>query len=216
MRLYLRLKPKLLAFSSAPRLSQRDQDNVLAGMLLAGWGSRDETNEQRCISNSEMREVLLHAGDDFRSRALWQLQTWARQAANSASLNNYWRTLVPEFIRDVWPLQKSAKTPKMSAALLNLIFSDPDSLPTMTALVRPLLTEIDRGDHLMLHTYDVNGDLSRRFPQEMLELMFAVLSNKATDWPYDADGVLSRIADADESLRLDARLVELNRRWNAR
>ncbi|MEQ1596916.1 MAG: SIR2 family protein [Casimicrobium sp.] len=78
MRLYLRLKPKLLAFTSAPHLSRRDHDNVLAGMLLAGWGSRDETHGQRCISNDEMREVLLRAGDDFRSRTLRQLQTWAR------------------------------------------------------------------------------------------------------------------------------------------
>ena len=215
MRLYLRLKPKLLAFTSASRSWQRHQDNVLAGILLAGWGSRDEINDQRCVSNSEMRDVLLHAGDDFRSRALWQLQTWARHATDADDVNN-WRTLVPEFIRDVWPLQKSAKTPKTSAALLNLIFSEADSLPTMTVLVLPLLTLIDRGNQFMLHTYDVKGELSRRFPKEMLALMFAVLSNKATDWPYDADGVLTRIGEADERLRLDDRLVELNRRWNSR
>ncbi len=215
MRLYLRLKPSFLAFVSAPRLSQSNRDNVLAAMILAGWGSRDETNGQRAISNSEMREVLLHAGDDFRSRALWQLQTWVRQATDADGVNN-WRTLVPEFIRDVWPLQKSAKTPKTSAALLNLIFSDADSLPTMTAIVLPLLTRIDRGNQFMLHTHDVKGNLSRRFPKEMLALMFAVLSDKATDWPYDADGVLTRIALADESLRLDERMVELKRRWNSR
>jgi hypothetical protein len=215
MRLYLRLKPKLLAFTSAPRLSQRDQDNVLAGMLLAGWGSRDETHGQRCISNGEMREVLLRAGDDFRSRTLWQLQTWARQTADASGSNN-WRTLVPEFIREVWPLQKSTKTPKASAALLNLAFSDPNSFQTLAALVLPLLTRIDRGNHVVLHTVAANGKLSSQFPAEMLALMFAVLSDRATEWPYDAHQVLAQIAEADENLRLDARLIELNRRWNAR
>ena len=213
--LYLRLKPRLLAFAKARRLSQNNQGDALAATILAGWGSKDKTSGHRCISSGEMREVLLHAGDEFRSRVLWHLQTWAEQTADAVGIHN-WRALVPEFIRGAWPLQKSAKTPKTSTALLNLIFSDPNSLPTMTALVLPLLTGIDRGDHLMLHAVDVDVELARQFPGEMLALMFAVLSNKAIDWPYDADGVLSRIADADESLRLDEKMVELNRRWNSR
>lgn len=213
--LYLKLKQHLLEFVSAPRLFQSDQATGLATMVLAGWGSTDDNNGQRCITSSEIREVLLHAGDVFRSSVLWQLETWAEQTAG-ANHAAYWRSLIPELIRDAWPLQRSAKTSKTSAALVSLVLSDVESIPKMTALVLPLLMTIDRGDHLHLHTADGKGGLAGQFPNEMLDIMAVVLPNKATDWPYGTDGVLALVGEADRSLLLDKRMVELMRRWNSR
>ena len=102
-RLYLRMKPNLLAMATSPNLSRRQRTDVLAGMLLAGWGSRAEAGGERLISNSEMREALLHAGNEFRLHVLWLLETWAKLTFDPASLQN-WRTLTPEFISDAWPL----------------------------------------------------------------------------------------------------------------
>lgn len=213
--LYLKLKPHLLEFARAPHLPQSDHENALAAIVLAGWGSTDERNGQRYISSSEMREVLLHAGDAFRSSVLWHLETLAEQTVEPDHVVD-WKALIPELVRDAWPLQKSARTSKTSAALVNLLLSDAENMAKMTALVLPLLTTIDRADHLQLHTADKQGGLASRFPNEMLDVLVKVLPGKAIDWPYDTDGILARIGEANKNLLMDKRLVELMRQWNSR
>ena len=213
--LYLKLKEHLLEFARAPRLSQSDHENELAAVLLVGWGSVGETNGQRYISSSEMREVLLHAGDAFRSSVLWHLETLAEQTVEPDHVID-WKTLIPELVRDAWPLQKSARTSKTSAALVNLLLSDAENMAKMTALVLPLLTTIDRADHLQLHTADNQGGLASGFPNEMLDVLVKVLPDKAINWPYDTDGIIARIGEANKNLLKDKRLVELMRQWNSR
>ena len=54
------------------------------------------------------------------------------------------------------------------------------------------------------------------YPQLTLALLHAVLPDNVAAWPYRIEATLHRIGEADQSLRLDERLIELNRKWNAR
>ncbi|MBW2739201.1 MAG: SIR2 family protein, partial [Deltaproteobacteria bacterium] len=126
-KLYMRLKPNLLAFASKRSLPRRGYGKVLAGIILAGWGSTHEETGERCISNDEMHDVLLYTDDEFRSHILWQVERWSETKENAAG--EKWSVMLGELLRDVWPRQKSAKTPKISARLCDLAFSNVERFP---------------------------------------------------------------------------------------
>lgn len=212
-KLYMRLKPHLLKFAKQ-RGAPRGYGEALAGIILAGWGSTDKETEERCISSAEMHDVLLHTNDEFRSRILWQVERWSETIENGAA--EKWSGMLPELLRDVWPRQKSVKTPKMSARLCDLAFSNVKRFPEIAEIVLPLLTSIDR-DHLMLpnlrKTQDNIVDL---YPEKTLALLHAVLPDNVAAWPYGIEATLNRIGEANESLKSDERLLELNRKWSSR
>jgi hypothetical protein len=215
-KLYMRLKSNFLAFAKQQRsLPRRGYGEVLARIILAGWGSIHEGTGKRCISNAEMHDVLLNTDDEFRSRILWQIEKWSEIKENGTG--EKWSVMLPELLRDVWPRQKSAKTPKISACLCNLSFANVERFPEIAEIVLPLLTTIDR-DHLMLpNLRKSKNNIVDLYPQQTLALLHAALPDNVAAWPYDIEKTLQRISEADDSsLNSDERLLELKRKWNAR
>jgi hypothetical protein len=69
----------------------------------------------------------------------------------------------------------------------------------------------------MLHNLCISKDnIVDLYPQQTLALLYAVLPDNVVVWPYGIEAILQRIGEADESLKLDERLLELNRKWNSR
>jgi hypothetical protein len=212
--LYLRLKGNLLAFATAPFSSRQSYIEIIAGMILIGWGSADDTTDERCISDGEMRSILLKADDHFRSRILWQVQRWAGEG-NEGDSHEIWRSRLSDLLR-IWPRQMSAKSPNISARLCELAFSSGDRFPKIAELVLPLLTRIER-DHLMLPELRRSGDdVVDRHPMQALALLHAALPDNASAWPYGIEGILQRLGEADSTLNTDERLIDLRRRWDSR
>jgi SIR2-like domain len=212
--LYARVKPTLLAAAKTKGLLRREYGEVLAGIILAGWGSRDAKTQARFVANGEMRDVLLEADDDFRSRILWQIERWLE--SQELPIAETWSQMFLELLRDVWPRQKSAKTPTISARLCELAFSNVKLFPQIADLVLPLLTNIDR-EHLMLPNLSESKDnIADLYPHQALALLYAVLPENVTLWPYGIKATLERIGEAANDLRKDERFLELNRKWNAR
>jgi len=212
-KLYVQLKPHLLKLAKQ-RTAPRGYGEALAGIVLAGWVSTDEKTKERCISNAEMHDVLLYTDDAFRSRFLWQVENWSK--TEEIDRAEKWSVILPELLRDVWPRQKSVKTPEISARLCDLAFSNVKRFPEIAEIILPLLTTIDR-DHLMLpnlrKTQDNIVDLH---PEKTLALLHAVLPDNVAAWPYGIETTLKRIGEANESLKSDERLLELNRKWSSR
>jgi hypothetical protein len=213
-KLYMRLKPTLLTFAKQRSLPRHGYDNVLSGMILAGWGSTHEKTGERLISNAEMHDVLLHADDEFRSQILWRAKSWSE--SNGERAGERWVVRIPELIRDAWPRQKSVKSPTISAQLCKLAFSNAKGFPDITEVILPLLTTIDR-NQLMLHgLLDSNENIVDMYPQQTLAILHAVLPDNVASWPYGIQAILHRIGEVDNSLTRDERLLELNRKWNSR
>jgi len=69
----------------------------------------------------------------------------------------------------------------------------------------------------MLHNLRKSkDDIVDLYPQQTLALLHAVLPDNVAAWPYGIEAILHQIGEADENLRLDERLIELNRKWNSR
>ena len=211
--LYMRLKNHMLQFAVNPLPSRRSNCEIIAGMILAGWGTVDDISGERCISNEEMRSLLLTVDDEFRSRILWQAQRWSDEINEKS--NERWKGQLPELLQ-IWPRQLSARTPNTSARLCELAFSSGDEFPTIAALVLPFLGRIE-SDHLMLpELRRSGGGIVDRYPEQALALLHAVLPDNALAWPYRTEEILKKIEEASSSLNSDNRLISLKRRWDAR
>lgn len=213
-KLYLRLKPCLLAATTDRDLSRRGYDAVLAEIILSGWGSQNEVMGGRCISNEEMRDILLRADDAFRSLVLWQAKRRSEEVKDTAG--EQWSELLLELLRDVWPRQKSARTSEVSFRLCDLVFSNERQFSKFAEIILPFLTPIDNVDMILPPLHESNKNIADLYPRQTLAILYAVLPESATIWPYDIGATLERIGEADTSLKLDERLLELKRKWNTR
>jgi hypothetical protein len=213
--LYIRLKPSLLAFVTNRRQSRRGYGQILAGVILAGWIRIDEENGESWISSAELRQLLLEADDEFRSQILWQAERWS--SADDPNEKEKWGARLTELLRNVWPRQVAVKSPAISARLCELAFSDKDRFPQIAEAVLPLLSQFDRAQHLGLSKLTMSSsEIVAVYPRQTLALIAAVLPDDAATWPYGVETILRRIGEADPSLVDDARLVGLQRRWDAR
>jgi hypothetical protein len=198
--LFRALKAALLA--RATESCRRNQKTVLAGFLLAGWGD-DATIEERLVTDIELREVLIHADDTFRQQLLWQLGQWSGQP------NSSWRARVIPFFQQVWPKQRAVHTPAMSGHLANFALASGDLMPAVVELILRRLVP-SRNTHLRFNRAGADHQ-ARAYPAATLDLLWAVLAEEASSWPYQIGDALELLAQAPETAS-DARLTELRRR----
>ena len=125
--LFMRLKTHLLQLAKEDGETHRKHGEGLSSLILSGWGSVIEGTSDRCISNEEFRTILVQTDDKFRSHVLWRLETWVRNV--NEETENKWTSLLPEFLRDVWPRQKKANSPAISVSLCQLVLSNEELFP---------------------------------------------------------------------------------------
>lgn len=212
-KLFLHIKSDLFALAKRHDLTKRGHCEVLAGIILGGWGQYDKESKERYVSNNEMRDVLLDADDEFRSRILRHIKRWANTKQNNA--DKIWSGLLIEFLQGVWPRQNSVKTPNVSARLFEIAFSNANQ-PELIEIILPLLTTIGANQLLLPHLRDTSDNVVDLYPYQILALLHKVLPDETADWPYYTEDTLNRISEADPSLTSDERLLELQRKWNAR
>lgn len=210
-KLYLRLKPSLLDLVLNKHAESRREVNVLSGILLAGWGSTYKKTRRRFIANEEMRNILLNVDDNFRGQIIWHLERWSTEGKKGT-----WRDKLHAFFSEVWPRHKQARSPKMSAKLCDLAFSNEDIFPVVADTILPLLTKIDEEGFILPHFRGANNEIVEKYPEETLTLLWTVLPENAARWPHGIEDMLTNIGEVGLSLLKDSRLVELKRRWNAR
>ena len=214
-KLFQFLKPHLL--DKAASDGQKDEDRTvrLAGLILAGWRKYGELGE-RLVSNKEFRGVLLNSGDRFRSSILWTIEIWSTEQDSD---DERWDEILPEFLSDVWPAQKEAKTASSSASLVKLAFSNTAHFPQISDAILPHLVKIDH-DRGMLLDFRQSNDTIRRivdlYPDHALSVLYAVLPDNVSAWPYEMEATLDRIGSAELALKTNKRMIELKRRWNSR
>lgn len=211
--LFLHLKPYFLNKAASEDEDDRDQNDKLAGLILASWVSEDTESGKGWITNEEFRKVLLEGGDQFRTRVLWQIENWSKAEDEGSGLRP---DKLGEFLSEVWPLQKSAKTVNTSARLVELAFAVPEHFMDVSEKILPLLTKVERGRMLLPSVRREGSNIVDIHPERVLAVLHAVLPENVAAWPYEIDATLIRIGVAMPVLQQDERLIELNRKWNAR
>jgi hypothetical protein len=201
--LYPEVKEALLVRATKP--GRRQESTILAGLLLTGWASDTITGEH-FISDIELREVLIHSDGELRERLLWQLERWC------ADQDSPWRDRVVPFFEKVWPKQRALRTPVMASALANFALASGHLMPMVVPLILPRLVPVRNTPLRFEYIGEAPGDhVARVYPAATLDLLWAVLGEDASSWPYRIEKTLELLAQASETAS-DSRLSELRRR----
>ncbi len=210
--LYARLKPTLVRQVDLPPSGRRSSTESLAGILLAGWGRVSEKSGNQLVSDDEMRQIILDANDEFRVQLLWHAEQWAQSKGSKTR----WSKLMLDLLTKVWPKQLSAKSPAVSARLVDLAFDNVDQFPKLSKAVLPLISKVQRDQINLPYPREESDKVIGKYPGLALQLLHAVLPDDVASWPYGIEGILRGIGEADEKIRTNVQYLEIMRRWNAR
>lgn len=202
--LYRHLKQPLLELACRLDLRQ-EYVNPLAGILLAGWGpDEDGADVSQPITNGELREVLILTSDEIRIRMLWHLAQWAKDPDGAIS-----NRLIP-FFKNVWPRQRSLRTPKISGQLVQLALELPDRFSEIAVAILPRLVPVtDRSLHHSFFNIDTNIVVNHS--RALLNTLCAVLPDDSAIWPYKIGQILNSLREQAD-MQNDATLEGLIRR----
>ena len=210
--LFIWIRSHLFQLAKEDGETRHKHGEVLAGIILYKWGSLIEETDERCISDEEFKGILLKADDEFRSRMLWILEKWSQD--DDEETRNKWTSLLPEFLRDVWPLQRKANSPAMSVSLCQLVLSNEELFPNLVDIILPCLTKTD--DLLYHHYLPLSDNIAQKYPHQMLDLLYKVLPDETLTWPYDIEEILASISEGEPTLIANEKFLELKRRWDSR
>ena len=209
--LFIRINSHLFQLTRESSETHRKHGEVLAGIILSKWGSLIEETGERCISNEELRAVLVQTDDEFRSRMLWILGKWSRD--DEEEIKNKWTSLLPKFLKDVWPRQRKANSPAMSVSLCQLVSSNEELFPNLVEIILPCLTKID---NLFRHYFSSYDNVAKKHPRQMLDLLYAVLPDETSTWPFRIGKILTSISQGHPTIRTNEKFLELKQRWDSR
>lgn len=202
--LFARIKGSILALLEGDGAYRRHHLEVLAGIVLAGWGTRRDDNGARLISSDELRSFLIRGGAEFRQNVLWTLDRW--------SAEDEWAAMVPEFLRDVWPKQKSIRTKEISGRLVDLALSQKGRFPEVARLVADLVSKVDDQRVFIPELRKSEETVAAQYPDETLDLLYAVLAENARMWPYGAREAIEVIGQVKPALTSHPKFIALQSR----
>ncbi|MDN7176984.1 SIR2 family protein [Caballeronia sp. SEWSISQ10-4 2] len=190
-----------LACRSALR---REEAGRLANILLLAWGYGDLSRDPgEYLSDSELREVLIHAKEEFRTSTLRCLKQLA-QVPDSPFPGK-----LHGFLLRVWPRQKALRLPELSEKLVDLVTSVPDQLVDLVKVVVPRLVPL-RGHSIVLYDPKITEKLVGTSPRSLLDLMLAILDEDSANWPFSAGAILRQLSE-QEATKDDPQLAMLMR-----
>lgn len=202
------LKPHLLRLCRQQTEQQTRNIEILAGLVLAGWGTRHSSTHERLISSSEMRAAILSASNELRQSVVWQLDRWSDDSEGEG----IWAPQVEEFLREAWPRQKDIRSAKISASLCELALSQKTNFPKIAGLVSQLVSKVDHDRIFIPELRNAKETIALEFPDALLGLLYAILPENAIQWPYGAVDALRTLGQEHPSIRADVRYIELDSR----
>lgn len=205
--LYRFLKPYFLELASTKLSKRKRHTEILSGLILSGWASKDDHGIQ-FVSNDEMRLCLLEATEEFLTQTLWHLEKW------SGDEKAEWASKVVIFLQHVWPKHKRIRTPKISSRLCDLALSSENNFPAVSILVSQLISKVSNEHFFMPQMSRSGKNIASSYPLELLSLLYLALPERAERWPFGTKDALEVIASSKPELFNDPRYVELMGRLN--
>ena len=166
--------------------------------------SLDRLAPEKLVTDGDLRDLLVLTDHTFAQEIIRYLENWSRDT-------NVWSDRSVDFFKRVWPKQRSLRTSAISDCLVHFLLSSGDRLPTLTPLVVPRLVPLRGGWMNYISSDDSDKDPAKRFPDFVLDLMWAILTEDPIDWPHGALQTLDTLEDLPETAT-DTRLAELRRR----
>ena len=212
--LFIRIKQYIIDYVSRRGLVWPQYNDGLAAIILTGWLLKTKSTQCTFVSSTELRNSLIKSNESFRLSTLRVVRNSVANELKGKSGNMI--SKIGSFFQDVWPRQMKLKNPEVSKKILEIAFLNKNVFSDISNYIIPLLCPCD-GIYLHLPKIKATEDnLVDLYPAQMLAILNKVLPGDLQYWPWDIDEYLDRIREADSSLKTDAKLLELRRKWNSR
>jgi hypothetical protein len=198
--LYTLLRPLLIDLSIDKKQSQRRHTHAIVAFFVSGWRTTDDDGT-RWLSDDEFRRILINGGDDLRTDVLWH----AGRLEFAEKIT---------FLRKVWPLQLSVRTPVVVSRLCTLAFDDEKHFPELVSAILPLLSHAQIGSVAWLPHDKI--ETIANYPDQVLDLLAVMLPDDVARWPYGVGQMLERVIKAKPALGTDPRIIRLKGIWDRR
>lgn len=209
--LLTKLKPGLFEIARDHHFTSAGYEQGLAAVFLQGWFESTDKNSICLISSNELRELLLYLDESFVKQFLRTIESWA----SDDSINGKYSRLAITFFEQVWPRQKSMRTPKLTAQLFELIFSSKTLFEKLYPTIYPKLATVDNGNDLYVYRLNIENDILRDLPYEAIRVIHKVLPDDAHKWPYSMGDTLHALLNADKDMQKAPEMIELKRKWDS-
>lgn len=200
--LFVLVRPLLLGLVEDGAMPSRQRDQAIGHLLTAWFGT--PVGDDPTIASADLREALIVTGEHQRLAALRMVGNWA-EASDACAAR------IVQFVRDVWPRQLVARSPAASAALATLALGSRDRMPEVTAAVLPVLGITADQVDVFPRSGEGDDEEVKRYPQEYLAILHAILPEDAGLWPWGVPPVIEQLAGIG-ALAGDPRVAELRRR----
>ena len=200
------LKPFLL--NLFPRLYQWRWDQSLAKVasqiIIELAVCCDDKSDG--LNAREARHCLRNMNDKNRRDAVLRLCQIGKREEDG------WSVHVIPFINDVWPRERAFRTSSLASSWVSLLIETGDKFPEVLSAVRRYLVPVERKTYRLYRFSKGTGGeqpLTIKYPEDVLELLGAVVPDSAEDVPYGLDQMLDLIGESDPNLVRDRRFVRL-------
>jgi hypothetical protein len=200
-----------------------DAKRRLAEMSLQVWVWTVRNEAPFALKVENLRLALELANDGVRAAVAWQYSQMFRSATPASAAeggpprtHDLWREIGKPFFKQVWPLEpilQSATSAKGFANVPAKVGADQFSDATNTVLpylVPFELWSVKTGLGLDIQTSETN-EIVRRFPDEILTLMTAVLGERQSHFIHGLKNLLDRLIELHPDFQSDLRLRALRK-----
>lgn len=211
--LFKLIKKELLKLTTSNKKIDQSFFRILSNTILSGWITRECNTKERLVSEEEMRTFLLLTNDEIRENTLSSIEFRIKHIRTAEGMDFQ---DIKYFLQNIWPRQKYTKSESISAEFIRIATMDKRYFDKLIKIILPMLIPLSDAKHLPVTIRIKEGGLIERNPRPIFELYYKILPEEVKSWPYDTGEILQKICEADKKLSTDNRMIELQRKWNAR
>lgn len=121
---------------------------------------------------------------------------------------DYWKNRILPFWKNIWPKSRDQASSANAKSLARLCIAAGGEFPSAVTAVGNWLRVVQHPDYVIHRLWE--SDLSARFPEETLQLLFLILGDQPSWLPAELRQCLDAIADSAPNLRQDHRFVQVD------
>lgn len=206
--LFLQIKEDLLQFAKNPPHPCRSYTGTVATILLAGWGTKNNSENKSLLSDAEMKTLLLNVDEHGRVSILKQAQQWADERYKIS--RKEWKKLLPKLL-ELWPRQLRTRSPAVSAALCEVALFSGDQIPTLFEIIPRHLCKVNQ--HCFINTTSWKGKNGtiQKHSHEILDILYRILPENPYDWPYGMSDIIKILEEENKNINKNEKFTTLKR-----
>jgi hypothetical protein len=211
----LRAKLKSAIFSGVREHRAGNGTFENAASRIVGYVRDDlhrEADDPSKLRLGEAKRLLAEAHVNLRADAAEVMANWL-EGEKELPAHQLWRDVYSKMFEVLWPVGKQHQSDRASIPLAKLALATGEAFPEAWNTVRPYIVSLNEDwPTFYFLTTEKARDVVDRFPNDVLDMLWALLKPAMRGQSYELGEVLERLTIVAPALRNDRRYQRLETR----